>query len=89
MICRIYDVPDATLDQYDQVNEQVGPDMPEGAHAHIAVKTDRGIQVIEVWDSSEHIDRYMDQGLGQALQDADVPEPTITDFEVHNLDWVR
>lgn len=34
--------------------------------------------VIEVWDSQEHIDRYMEGSLGQALQEADVPEPTIT-----------
>lgn len=88
MICRIYDVPGATLDQYDQVDQQLGPDKPDGVHAHIAGKTDRGIQVIEVWDSPEHIDRYMEQGLGQALQEAELPEPTITEFEVHKLDWL-
>ena len=26
MICRIYDVPGATLDQYDAVDRQVGPE---------------------------------------------------------------
>ncbi len=88
MICRIYDVPGATLEQYDQVDERVGPEKPEGVHAHIAGMTDDGLKVIEVWDSPEHIDRYMEQGLGQALQDAQVPEPRVTEFEVHKLDWV-
>jgi hypothetical protein len=88
MICRIYDVPGATLEQYDQVNEGLGSEKPDGVHAHIAGKTDRGIQVIEVWDSPEHIERYMEAGLAEALQDAEIPEPTITEFEVHNLDWL-
>lgn len=88
MICRIYDVPGATLEQYDQVNERMGTEKPEGVHAHIAGKTDGGVQVIEVWDSPEHVERYMDAGLGQALQDAGVPEPTVTEFDVHNLDWL-
>ena len=45
--------------------------------------------MIEVWDSPEDIERYMDAGLAQAMQAAHIPEPTITEFEVHKLDWVR
>ncbi len=89
MICRIYDVPGATLDQYDQVNEQLGSEKPEGVHLHVAGKTDEGLRVIEVWDSPEHIDKYMASGLGQALEEAGIPEPAITEFEVHNLDWIN
>lgn len=89
MICRTYDVPGATLEQYDAVNKQVGPEKPDGVHVHIAGKTDDGIRVIEVWDSPEHDDRYMaSSGLGEAMQAAGIPEPTVTDFEVHNLDWL-
>ena len=49
MICRIYDVPGGTLEQYG---------------------------------------RYLAAGLGEAMQAAGVPEPTITDFEVHKLAWL-
>lgn len=87
MICRIYDVAGATLEQYDQVNEQLGSEKPEGVHAHIAGSIDGGIRVIEVWDSTEHIDRYMQSGLAEALERASIPEPKITDFEVHNFEW--
>jgi len=31
----------------------------------------------------------MQGSLGQALQEAGVSEPTITQFEVHNLDWLN
>jgi len=88
MICRIYEVPGATLDQYEQVNEQLGSEKPEGVHVHIAGKIEDGLRVIEVWDSSEQIDRYMESGLGQALQEAGVPAPSISEFEVHKLDWI-
>ncbi len=88
MICRIYDVPGATLQQYEEVAAKVTMDKPDGAHVHIAGKTERGIQVIEVWESREHIDRYMAAGLGDAMQAAKIPQPTITEFEVHHLDWV-
>lgn len=94
MICRIYDVPGGTLAQYDEVSQKmegnVGNDTPEGVHAHIAGATDGGIRVIEVWDSAAQADRFdQESGLGEAMQEVGVPEPTITEFEVHNLDWLR
>jgi hypothetical protein len=89
MICRIYDVPGATIEQYEEVSGKIGMDKPKGARAHIAGKNDRGLQVIEVWDSQEDIDRYMNAGLGEAMQAAHLPQPTISEFEVHTLDWTK
>ena len=47
--------------------------------------------VIEVWDSPEDANRYMEERLGQALQEvmkeAGVPEPKVSESEVHNFDW--
>ena len=88
MICRIYDVPGATRRQYDEVISKLG--VPEEAHVHIAGPTKNGWKVVEVWDSEEQADRYMTQGgLAEALQEAQVPEPNITQFEVHNAEWGR
>jgi hypothetical protein len=42
-----------------------------------------------VWDSQEDIDRYMNAGLGEAMQAANLPQPNITEFEVHKLDWTK
>jgi hypothetical protein len=90
MICRIYDVAGATIDEYEKVAGQIDMDKPKGAHVHIAGTNDRGLQVIEVWDSQEDIDRYMDAGLGKAMQAANLPQqPAITQFEVHKLDWTK
>jgi quinol monooxygenase YgiN len=92
MICRIYEIPGGTLEHYDAVVERTGTDKPDGVHAHIVGKTDDGFTVIEVWDSEEHVDRYMEQGLGEAIREvmgeAKLPEPKVTDIEVHNLDWL-
>jgi len=88
MICRTYDVPGGTIEQYDEVSKFMGTERPQGAHLHIAAVTDNGFRVIEVWDSAEDDDRYMASGLGEAIQAAGVPQPTITDLEVHNLTWL-
>jgi hypothetical protein len=89
MICRIYDVPGATIEQYEEVAGKINMDKPQGAQVHIAGTNDRGLQVIEVWNSQEDIDRYMNAGLGEAMQAAKLPKPAITDFEVHKLDWTK
>jgi hypothetical protein len=44
MICRIYDVAGATIQQYEEVSAQVSMERPKGAHVHIAGRTDRGLQ---------------------------------------------
>lgn len=92
MICRIYDVKGGTVEHYEAVVERTGNDKPGGVHAHIMGVTDDGFKVIEVWDSVEDVERYMGQGLGQAIEDvmkdAQVPEPSISEFKVHRLDWL-
>jgi hypothetical protein len=95
VICRIYDVEGGTLEDYDTVIRRVGLEKPEGAHAHIAGRTEHGLRVIEVWDSPKDAERYMKEGLDKAMEDTDIglseaglPEPTITEFEVHHLDWL-
>jgi hypothetical protein len=87
-ICRIYEVEGATLDQYDQVDEAIGGVTPEGAKLHVAGLADGTLRVIEVWESREHVDRFMQEQLGAQMQGAQLPEPQITEFEVHKLDWL-
>jgi hypothetical protein len=81
-ICRIYEARGATLDQYNEVDEQF-PDMPPEARYHVAGSTGDAIYVIEVWESREAVENYMQQ-IGPALEQAGIPEPKVTEFEVHN-----
>jgi hypothetical protein len=93
MICRIYNVEGGSLEDYDAVVERTGSDKPKGVRLHVAGATDGAFKVIEVWDSIEDVNRYMDEGLGEAIgqvmREAGVDKPTITEFEVHRLDWIE
>ena len=82
-VCRIYEVNGGTLEQYDAVDEKV-PDMPPEAKYHVAGEANGTLYVIEVWESREAIERFMEGPLGPALEEAGIPEPKVTEFEVHN-----
>ena len=84
MICRIYDVDGATLEQYDEVDQKF-PELPDGGRCHIAGMLDGRLQVIEVWDSREQLEAF-EEKLGPAMQEANVPNPKVTEFEVHNFE---
>jgi hypothetical protein len=95
MFCRIYEVKGG-IEHYDAVEARLGEgneERPSGGHVHIAAVGEDGFKVIEVWDSAEDVERYLASGMGQAIQEvlgeAGVPEPQITDLEVHRLDWVE
>ena len=92
MICRIYDVKGGTVEHYEAVVERTGKDKPSGVHAHIMGVTDDGFKVIEVSGLGRGHRAATWTGLGQAIEDvmkdAQVPEPSISEFEVHRLDWL-
>jgi hypothetical protein len=67
---------------YGKVNEILGIDMqsgegdwPPGLLVHSAGRTDKGWQVVEVWDSREHQEKFMNDRLGAALQKAGADKP--------------
>lgn len=84
-VCLIVEVPGGTLEQYDAVKEGLGtPSMGDGQISHVAGATNGGFCVVDVWESRGHFDRFMQERLGEQLGRANVPEPKITEFEVHN-----
>lgn len=60
--------------QYEQVLNQVSPGNrpPPGMLYHAAGTTENGFCVVEVWESQEALQRFFDQQLGQALQQANI-----------------
>jgi hypothetical protein len=81
-VCLVINVPGATLEQYDEVRRAIDP-LGEGQTWHVAGATADGICVVDVWNSREDFDRFLQQQLGEELQRAGIPEPQITEFEVH------
>ena len=82
-ICRIYEIEGGTLDQYDEVDAKF-PESPEGAKLHVAGAVDGRLYVVEIWESRDQVERYMDSGVGAAIEEAGIPEPKVTEFEIHN-----
>ena len=83
-VCLIVNVPGATLEQYDQVREALVDPLGEGQISHVAGATEDGICVVDVWESREHFDRFMQERLGEQLARVGFPEPQITEFSVHS-----
>ncbi len=72
--------------QYDQVNQQVTPDnkKPPGLLYHVAGTSEDGLCVVEVWESQEALQKFFDEKLGAAMQEANINiQPKF--FQVTNI----
>jgi hypothetical protein len=61
---------------YEQVTSRVMPgnQLPDGCLDHIAGPTDGGWRVITVWDSDEQFERFRNETLIPAMQEAGAGE---------------
>jgi hypothetical protein len=77
---------------YDGVQAEldIANDPPEGLIFHWAGEVDGMWTVMDVWEAREAFDRFREERLFPAIQSvsgmdpAGGPQPTITEFEVHN-----
>lgn len=68
--------------EYEAVNDLLGIDMgsgegnwPPGLLVHTAGATENGWAVLEVWESREAQERFMNERLGKALQEGGISGP--------------
>jgi hypothetical protein len=84
----------APVQVYDAVHARVldrTGGRADGLLVHVARATDTGFQVVEVWESKDHFERYQAELVGPLL--AEMPgaggppgeEPVVTDFYVRGL----
>lgn len=86
-IIGVFDGEGITKAQYDQALKEVSPDNrpPEGMLYHAAAPTANGWRVVEVWESQAAADKFFNEKLRQALQNAKI-EAQPPDFApVHNI----
>jgi hypothetical protein len=80
--------PGGTQDQYEQVIGNMGFQRqgmgPPGALFHWVNISDEGIRVVDVWKSPELFQAFADSQIGPLTQEAGLPEPEVTTYEVHN-----
>ncbi|MHB8242770.1 MAG: hypothetical protein ACYDHN_12380 [Solirubrobacteraceae bacterium] len=90
-IIRITRPPMVTQEMYDATQEKLGgnEDPPEGLLMHSAGEVDGVWQIVDVWESEEHSQRFDRERLGPAIRETvgDVPisAPKVTSYEIHNL----
>jgi hypothetical protein len=83
---------EASLAQYDEVNEKLGTDRPAGLIAHTGVDLNGKMKVVDIWESAEDFQNFMNGPLGAAVgevlgppqEGAAPPQPQIE--EIHDLE---
>jgi len=82
----IIDAPGGTQAQYDRVLADVAPHFPAGLLFHAARPREGGFVLVDVWESQEAFDRFLEQRLRPALREAGWPaEVSRRIFPVRNL----
>jgi hypothetical protein len=91
-VLRIVQPPMVTKEMYDAVNAHMGVDAspPEGLIMHSAGDLDGTWQIVDVWESEEHAQRFDAERLGPAVAavaGATPPAgpPPTTVYELYNL----
>jgi quinol monooxygenase YgiN len=69
------DFPGATQAQFAQVDQKLGRQAPPGLLYHVDGPIEGGWRVVDVWESQEAFDKFFQEKLGQALQEAGLALP--------------
>jgi hypothetical protein len=82
------------IKEYDEVMKHLGlespgvtgvdNDWPAGIISHVAGTAEEGWCVVDVWETQEAFDSFMQGRLGPAIAKAGMPEPQVTRIEVYN-----
>ncbi len=85
-ICITMEFSGAGQAQYDAALRDLDLDgnPPPGGRIHIAGPMEGGWKVVDVWDSQEQLDTFVQSRLGAILQKHGIPQPSVSVFPVHN-----
>ncbi len=86
-VIMILEVPGATVEQYEKVNEHLGmesaADAPAGLIRHTCAVTDDGLLICDVWESQEALDAFFHAQLGAAIAASGMPQAQPRVLPVH------
>jgi hypothetical protein len=84
-IARTFDGPGWTTDQYDQLiaKMDLGGHTAPGVLFHWASRTADGVRAVDVYESREAADRLAQEKIGPAAAALRLPEPKVSEMEVH------
>jgi hypothetical protein len=90
-IVRITRPPMLTAEMYDATQAKVGANEnpPDGLLMHSVGEVDGSWQIIDVWESEQHAQRFDDERLGPVISElvGEAPRAPVntTSYELHNL----
>jgi hypothetical protein len=77
---------DATLEEYDQVNEKLGGSIPEGGIVHAGIDLGGGrMKVVDVWASADAYQRFVQERLIPAIAEVNPDAPQAPEPEIHEI----
>jgi len=84
----VIDLDGMTAERYDQLNAEANfpAEAPDGLISHIAGPTDGGFRIVDVWESVEDFDRFVEERLLPAMgrvSGGAVEAPTPQEFPIH------
>lgn len=83
----IIEAPGVGPEQYDQVMRDMAltaDELPAGLLSHVAGPTVDGWLVVDVWEDLDGFERFVEDGLGAAVERAGIPPLTPRVIPVHN-----
>ena len=78
--------PEVTNEQYEQARSEVRweTDTPKGAKFHVSWFADDGLHVLDLWDSPQDFQSFVDTRLGPATQRIGIKgQPNVQLTEAH------
>jgi hypothetical protein len=80
-VATIIDNPQGSEEIYERLREVIGLEGPAGGIAHLAgPNPDGGWRVIEVWESEEDAQRFLEERLRPAAEAVGAPPPPPPQF---------
>jgi hypothetical protein len=82
-------VEDRSTANYDAIDERLKADgVPDGLIVHCAGFAGDTFRIFDVWESSEHYNRFLSERLQPAIEavvPAGAPPPDLKTYELHNV----
>ena len=77
---------EATVEEYDQVNEKLGGSPPQGAIVHAAVDLGGGrMKAVDIWESADNYQRFVQERLIPAIAEVNPDAPQAGEPEIHEI----
>ena len=87
-VAQVIENPGGTQEQYEQVIQAIGvtgSQLAPGQLVHFAGPVEGGWRVVNVWESQEVADKFWNEKVKPARQQAGLPDVEPTSFPVHRL----